>query len=44
MSRIGNKSWDIESDVKWYGINDKVGFEMVKWNSLKKPDANALNA
>ena len=30
MSKIRKKSWDVESDVKWYGINDKVGFEMVK--------------
>ena len=27
---LENKSWDVESVVKWYGINDKVGFEMVK--------------
>ena len=25
----------------WYGIIDKVGFDMVKYNFLKKPDANA---
>ena len=30
MSKIRKKSWDVESDVKWYGINDKVGFEMIK--------------
>ena len=27
---LENKSWDVESVVKWYGINDKVGFKMVK--------------
>ena len=30
MSKIGNKNWDVESDVKLYGINNKVGSEMEK--------------
>ena len=28
--------------IKWYGIIDKVAFIMVKLDSFKKPDANAL--
>ena len=28
--------------VKWYGIIDKVIFEMAKWNICQKPDANTL--
>ena len=38
-----NKSWNVESVVKWYIIIDKVNFEMVKQNILKKLDANALS-
>ena len=40
---LENKSWDVESVVKWYGINDKVGFKMVKQNILQISNANALS-
>ena len=40
---LENKSWDVKSVVKWYGINDKVGFKMVKQNILQISNANALS-
>ena len=33
----------VECIGKWYGIIDKVVFEMVKQNNLKKLDVDALN-
>ena len=37
-----NKKIKVGNIIKLYGINDKVGFEMIKQNCLKISDANVL--